>query len=174
MSDSVSVGGGNPTNQPDLDAIKAACEVATPAPWELYGDDDDVIGVVVCEMWPTQIKVIRSNARKPFANTPDVLDNAEFIARSREWVPALVAAVEAARADLEAERQKVAELRTALDETRDIASELFFREYPCAAHIRWMEDGNSEDAERLNDYDVMRRELRERLTVLGRGGNVDE
>lgn len=80
------------TNSYDDEVVRAASTAmkkATPGPWELWGDDDDMIGVVVAEMWPTKIKVARNNGIKPFANTPDVLDNAEFIVGSRSWVPRL-------------------------------------------------------------------------------------
>lgn len=85
---------------PDPAAIRKRAEKATPGPWELWGDDDEMVGVVVCEMWPTKVKVARSNAIVPFANTPDVLDNAEFIAHAREDVPALCDALKSACAAL--------------------------------------------------------------------------
>jgi hypothetical protein len=74
----------------NTDAIKARLEAATPGPWEVWADDDDVIGQVVCQMWPTQWKVMRSNAVEPFADSPDVYANAEFIAHSVTDLAALL------------------------------------------------------------------------------------
>lgn len=84
----------------DRAALRELCANATPGPWEIYADDDDVIGQVVCQMWPKQWKIMRSNAIKPFADTPDPYDNAAFIAAARNALPAVLDALEAAEAEV--------------------------------------------------------------------------
>lgn len=90
-----------------IDAATAAYMKATPGPWMLIGDDDDVGGVVVCAMWPTRIKVIHSHADLPFPNTPDVLDNAEFIAGARDWIPRLIVMAKRLRDERDEARRQV-------------------------------------------------------------------
>lgn len=77
----------------DLDAIEAVANAATPAPWEAYytvhGDP------YVAQQGRPKFGVVVSTAPDDYGRA-----DAEFIAASREAVPALIAEVRRLRADL--------------------------------------------------------------------------
>jgi len=66
----------------ELEAIRQACEKATEGPWSACEDGDDTCAVL-------------DRDRGTFAYLSDEwLDDAEFIAGSRQWVPALLDEIE--------------------------------------------------------------------------------
>ena len=80
--------------RPDLDAIRARCDAATPGPWGFSRDEErylldettDVVGEVAPGSTGAAITV--------FAVATGALEDADFIARARTDIPALLAYVE--------------------------------------------------------------------------------
>jgi BMFP domain-containing protein YqiC len=80
--------------KPDLDAIRARCDAATPGPWGfsryekryLLDETTDVVGEVAPGSTGAAITV--------FAVATGALEDADFIARARTDIPALLAHIE--------------------------------------------------------------------------------
>ena len=103
---------------PDLDAIRARCEAATPGPWTAYNANE---GTEYQPAWEV--------ANDAFHNPPadedapwiavhletGIKDDAEFIAHAREDVPALLAALASSRAEVERLTRENARLTDVVD-----------------------------------------------------------
>jgi hypothetical protein len=100
---------------PDLNAIEARANAATPGPWEAY-PDAKIAGLAHIRINP--------GTMHPTAWPAD----AAFIARARTDVPALVAALRAAETKLAA-IQALAQLWTASDNVDDLHTRVTNRAY---------------------------------------------
>jgi hypothetical protein len=74
---------------PDLDAIEARANAATPGPWVAQNYDDDELD----GNWPCCDRVGRPDSAKALAHVVLGSDDAEFIAHAREDVPVLIARI---------------------------------------------------------------------------------
>lgn len=111
----------------DLAEIRAACDAATPGPWDVETIRDLDESFVICD-------VVRWRGYTNSLNFGEDRRTAEFVAQSREWLPALVDEVEQLRAEnerlragLAASSPSPAEIEAATDE---IHSELFDADWP--------------------------------------------
>jgi hypothetical protein len=85
----------------DLAAIRARCDAATPGPWHIWRDLDYrgyyTVGDAAGVLTPERPETDECNPTAHVYIEPD----AEFIARAREDIPALLAALDAAQAQLD-------------------------------------------------------------------------
>jgi hypothetical protein len=81
------------SNELDLDAIRARAEAATVGPWEFFVDQHRDCGTVL-RFGSQHIDICHFS--------PNMEDDAEFIAHARADVPALIAEVEGLRAEVTA------------------------------------------------------------------------
>lgn len=101
-----------------MEEIRAACGAATPGPWAIGGDDPGTIAVDAPHVGPFA-----------WLDEETHCADAELMAQSREWLPALVDEVEQLRADLQianergdAWRQTVKEDTVELERLRAFAN----------------------------------------------------
>ena len=109
----------DPVEPPDLDAIRERCDAATPGPWDARwaepNDKPDRLAKVILlstkhdRQSATSSRFTQSSSSPAmsrfFGNGLTSKDNALFIAHAREDVPALAAALVAARAERDEARR---------------------------------------------------------------------
>lgn len=93
-----------PSEPVDLNQVRALTDATPAPPWELFADDDDVIGKRLATTYPHGFQIIRTPLHEPSRagiDTPDEWAVAEFIAAARSLVPALCDEIERLREALE-------------------------------------------------------------------------